>query len=436
MEELNKEEFDKLLATAPGGIAKLAFDDILTILYMTDAFYSLIKNVADKITARTPLALLRIVYSADIIFLTSQIASQKHRKDNRFSVKFRVLKQDGSFKWVMITGNKTEETYLSGNKTVPVYSCIAMDVTDFMVSYKKLEQKIEYQNKTNELSRDLYYEYEIATDTLSFNELFREIFGKDNIMPGFRSRLEKTETIHQDERPAINTIYNSMMRGRKQARFELRLIGKDGIPCWYICYASIIFDENRNPYKVVGKLSTTNPVTCEPVSEVYKPQLDSLTKVCTKESADMFISEAAKKQEADNMSALFLIDIRNYKVINEIRKITNGENVLTTIGGLLKNHFRTSDMIGRLGLSEFVVYMRNIPSDETVYIIAEKLCKAIEEIYSYSYTKNSISVSMGIALHKGGQEYPALLANANAALVMAKKASASSFEVFSGVNGS
>jgi hypothetical protein len=166
MEDSNNQELDKLLTLAPGGIAKLAFDDILTILYMTDSFYSLLKNAADKITAKSHLALLRIVYSADIIFVTQQIASQKHRKDNMFSVRFRVLQHDGRFKWVMVTGNKTEETYQSGSKTVPVYSCIATDVTDLMVSYKKLEQKIEYHDKITDLSKDIDFEYEIATDTL------------------------------------------------------------------------------------------------------------------------------------------------------------------------------------------------------------------------------------------------------------------------------
>jgi diguanylate cyclase (GGDEF)-like protein len=432
MDEINKQQFDQLLQSAPGGIAKLAFDDLLTILYATDTFYSLIKNVSDKIIAKAPLALLRIVYSADMIYVTQQLAAQKNRKDNMININFRTLQQDGSFKWVMITGNKTEETYASGSKTVPVYSCIAMDITYLMVKYRKLEQTNDYHRAINELSRDLYFEYEIATDTLSFQELFREVFGKDSVMPGFRKRLEKTNVIHPDERPAVVAIFNSVMSGRKQARFELRLITKDGTPAWYICYASIIFDENRNPYKVVGKLSTTNPVTKEIEKLQHIPRLDAMTGVCTKESAEIMISEAAAKQDENALSALMLVEIRNYKNLNEIRRTVSGENVLTTIGSLLKQRFRTSDVIGRCGLSEFVIYMKDLQSDQTVYEAAEQVCKSIETIYSYEHTKASISASIGIALQLGEADYQKMMTNANTALIMAKKTPTSTFEVFSG----
>lgn len=431
MEETNKQMLEALLKSVPGGIANLVFDDMLTILYASDNFYSLIKNVTDKTMIKAPISLLRMVYSADIISLTQQIASQKHRKDNMIDLNFRTLQQNGSFKWVMITGKKTEETYQAGSKTVPVYSCIAMDITNYMVNYKKLEQTNDYHRIISELSKEFFFEYEIATDTLSFSELFREVFGKDSTMVGFRNRLEKTKTIHSDELPAVISIYNSMMSGRKLARFELRLIPKNGKPTWYTCYASIIFDENKNPYKVVGKLSAMNIVDKEEEQSAYVPQLDATSNVCTKESAERMISEAASKQEEETLSVLMLIDIKNFKGINEIRRAIKGENIITTIGGVLKNNLRSSDIIGRLSLSEFVVYVKGLPSDKAAYELADQICNSIEALHSYEHRKSSISASIGLTLHKGAQEYATLIANANTALVMAKKISTSSFEVFS-----
>lgn len=431
MDEMNKEQIEQLLQSAPGGLAKLAFDDMLTILYATDTFYSLIKSVSDKIITKVPQALLRIVYSADIIHVTQQLAAQKHRKDNMISVNFRTLQQDGSFKWVMLTGNKIDETYQSGNKTVPVYSCIAIDITYLMLDYKKLEQQNDYHRAITELSKDLFFEYDIASDTLAFSELFREVFGKDAVLPNFRKRLDKTKMVHSDELPAVVAIYNSMMSGRKLARFEVTLISKDGTPLGYICYASIIFDENRNPYKVVGKLAIKNILSKEPDKPEYIPQRDSLTEVCTKESAEFLINEAMEKQSADSMSALFLIDIKNYKDINEIRRSIQGENILKTVADLMKTQFRSTDVIGRVGLSEFVVYMKDILSDQAVYEKADQLCELVEGIYSYGHFKNGLGVNIGIALQKGAKDYQTLLANANTALVMAKKQPGNSFEAFS-----
>jgi len=224
-----------------------------------------------------------------------------------------------------------------------------------------------------------------------------------------------------------------MMSGRKLARFEVRLIPKDGNPCWYTCYASIIFDENRNPFKVVGKLSIMNIAAKEyEDNSVRSPQLDSTTNVCTKDSAEYLISEATARQDEEALSALMVIEIRNYKGFNEIRRSIHGENIFATIGAVLKNHFRTSDIIGRLGLNEFVVYVKDLQSDRTIYELTDQLCNAVEEIHSYEHTKSGLTASVGIALHKGAIEYSTLIANANTALIMAKKIPTSSFEVFSG----
>jgi diguanylate cyclase (GGDEF)-like protein len=426
----NSFQIDQLLKTIPGGIAKIAYDDILTIVYATDEFYCLIQNATDPVKANKSMALLRMVYSADIIYVTQQIAAQKNRTDKMFSLNFRTLKPDGGFKWVMITGNLTSEVYQSGDKVVPVYSCIAMDISDHMLKYKQLEQTYNNQRTISELSRELVFEYDIASDTLEFTELFREIFGKESKMSNLRSRLEKTKLIHPDELVAVNKIFTSMMAGKKQVRFELRLIGKDGMPCWYICYASIIFDENRNPSKICGKLSVMNMK--KEKETAIKPQLDSLTKLCTKEATENLIMYAIGKQEAQSLSAMLLIEVRNNGAGNErMMAALGGDNVLVTIAGMLKARFRTTDIIGRIGMNEFLVYIKDLTSERIVLDYAEQLCKEVENIYGFQYTRNRISIDIGIAFQKGKhQEFQALLANAHTALTLAKKEVISSFEIF------
>jgi diguanylate cyclase (GGDEF)-like protein len=431
MSDKNKSNTDQLLADVPGGIAKLTMDDELTILYATDTFYSLIKNATDKINPQAPPALLRVVYSADIIYVTQQLAAQRRRKDNAFSINFRTLQPNGSFRWVMINGTRSEEVYQSDAKTFPVYSCIAMDVTDHMVKYKKLEQEFDYHRTISELSKELYFVYEIAADTLNFTPLFREVFVRDSEIKDFSKKLEKTKLIFPAELPAVIKIFKSMMSGKKQVRFEVRLISKEGVPTWYVCYASIIFDDNRNPYRVIGKLATTNPLRRELEPVAVLPQLDELTKVCTKECAEKLIIELLSKQEPESLSALMLLEVRNYKIINEIMKTTNGENILTTVAGFIKSKFRSTDIIGRMGTSEFAVFLKDIKMDRNAYEKAEQLCKEVEGLYSFEHIRNGLSISIGIAFTKGEQlDYPVLLVNAKTALVMAKKESSSSFEVF------
>jgi diguanylate cyclase (GGDEF)-like protein len=430
MDNLEKYQLEELFHSAPGSFLKLAMDDMLTILFAPETFFALIKKEADK-TPPDIKSLLKLVYSTDVIYVTQQLAAQKHRKDNMLRFQFRTLQSDGSFKWIMISGIKMQEIYSVGAKSVPIYACIAVDVTDFMLQFRRLEQLSDYNRAITELSKDLYFEYEIATDTLSFTEAFREKFGKEAIVQDFRERLKKTKIIHPEELPAVVKIFNSMMSGRKQVRFELRLIPKGGKPCWYICYASIIFDENKTPIKVVGKLSIVNHVVTEQEQLTLEPVLDSVTGVHTKESMELFMIEALKKQKKDSLSAFMLVEIRNYEDINEVRKTINGENILETSGAILREHIRTTDIIGRMAGGEFAILIKDIPTDRIAYDIAEQLCSALEAQYSYKHTKSGLIISIGIAFIKGEQDYQTILANASVALMLAKKVSTSSFEVYS-----
>ncbi len=431
MSDNNMGNMDQLLAAVPGGIAKLVLDDDLTILYATDTFYSLIRNATDKSNTKFAPALLRVVYSADIIYVTQQIAAQRRRRDNTVSINFRTLQPNGSFRWVMVNGTRSEEVYPSGGKVLPVYSCIAMDITDHMIKYKKLEQEFEYHRTISELSKELYFVYEIATDNLNFTPLFREVFNKESEIKGFSKRLEETKVVFPDELPAVIKIFKSMMSGKKQVRFELRLFTREGVPTWYICYASIIFDENKNPFRVIGKLATTNPLRRELEPVVLQPQLDELMKVCTKECAERLIKESLSKQVQESISALMLLEVRNYKSINEVMKLSNGQDILTAVAEHLKTKIRSTDIIGRFGVSEFIVFIKDIKIERNAYEKAEQLCKEIDTQYSFGHIRNKLSVSIGLAFTKGEQlDYPTLLINARTALVMAKKENTSAFEVF------
>lgn len=429
MSDIKRTNLDQILNALPGSHLRLALDDELTIVNATDTFYSLIDVDKNK-SYKLPNSILKTVYSADIIYYTRQITAQKLRNDNQLLLFFRILQKNGSLKWIMINGNKTEDTYQKQNATVPIYFCMASEVSDHMTEYRKLEQEIDYHRTILELSKELFFEYSIAADILSFSALFREVFGKESEMVEFSKRLEKTKLIHSADLPAVVKTYRSMMSGKKQIRQEFRMITRDGATAWYVCYASIIFDENKNPFKVVGKLAVINTSKEDPKKNTPNIQRDSLTKVYTKDTAENMIVENMSTQDSDALSALFMCEVRNYKGVNGVAQLVDGENVLSFIGEVLKKVFRATDIIGRIGLGDFVVYMKDISSERNAYEKAEYICREVNRLYSYDFNKNRVFISIGVTLVKGKSDYSTSMTNAKAAQAMTKKENSSSFEVF------
>lgn len=419
----NSKEITKDL---PCSLLQLALDDELTIVSANDAFFNLIDYKSDVL----PKSIFKLVYSADIIYFTQQVAEQKRRKDSQLILFFRVLQKNGNLKWIMINGNKTEENYQLQDKSLPIYFCTAVDMTLHMTGYKQMEQEIDNHRTILELSRELFFEYIIATDTLSFSEMFREIFNKESVFKNFSKRLEKTKVIHPNDLPLAVNTYRSMMGGKKQIRLEFRMLTKEGIYAWYVCYASFIYDENKNPYKVVGKLAQINKCGDDAEKSDAKIQMDSLTKVYSKDTAQCLISQSMSVQEPDSLSALLLCEVQNYKGANDLARLLESENILTKVAAIFKSLLRRTDVIGRIGLGDFVIYMKDIGSERVAYDIAEQICREVNSFNSYEFNKNRVFISIGIAFVLGKTDYIASLANAKTALDAAKINHGSSFEVF------
>lgn len=93
-----------------------------------------------------------------------------------------------------------------------------------------------------------------------------------------------------------------------------------------------------------------------------------------------------------------MIDIDGFKAVNDHHGHDVGDKVLTTIANMLRDHFRSDDLVCRLGGDEFLVICPETNTAGGVYI-AEQVCRAIQQqvISLENNTRWQGSVSMGVA---------------------------------------
>ena len=114
---------------------------------------------------------------------------------------------------------------------------------------------------------------------------------------------------------------------------------------------------------------------------------------------------------------LYMIDIDNFKDVNDQYGHPAGDKILVKIRELLREIFRDSDLIGRVGGDEFVVYSE---CGETK-TRAMKLLNGTEDFTKEG--EHRISVSIGIAASTGepDEEYQELFSKADQAMYRAKQ---------------
>lgn len=135
-----------------------------------------------------------------------------------------------------------------------------------------------------------------------------------------------------------------------------------------------------------------------------------------------FIDEALKRETAiaeryNVPFSLILVDLDNFKTINDIYGHDVGDKVLVSISKLLKENLRKADAIARWGGEEFLILLRNTKLSQALEV-AEKLRNLLcgTEIPSVP----PISASFGVAAYKKGESLDETLKRADLALYKAK----------------
>ena len=133
--------------------------------------------------------------------------------------------------------------------------------------------------------------------------------------------------------------------------------------------------------------------------------------------------------------ALFFMDLDNFKYVNDSLGHEAGDQLLIQTSQRLKDIFRSSDMVTRLGGDEFTVLIENTKGTDAsdIILLAEKLltrlAKSPISISGRSFTLNT---SIGIArFPEDGQDSDTLLRNADTAMYSAKRSGKNRYALFS-----
>ena len=160
-----------------------------------------------------------------------------------------------------------------------------------------------------------------------------------------------------------------------------------------------------------------------------KSQIDEMTSLFNKMTVEKLITKTLKEHE-DGLHALMMIDIDNFKSVNDVYGHTMGDHVISVVAGVISSQFRSTDYVGRVGGDEFAVLMGDIPSREIALIKAENLVNLVKCKENLSIPEN-ISISVGMAF-SGPEDhcYDDLAAKADQALYVSKKSGKGRYSIY------
>ena len=156
---------------------------------------------------------------------------------------------------------------------------------------------------------------------------------------------------------------------------------------------------------------------------------DVLSSLLNKAACEEAVKDYLKWGQNKTGCALVMLDIDDFKQVNDTQGHYIGDMLLQKVGGMLKQQFRTSDVVARFGGDEFVAFLKDCADP----LFVEKKCQSIQqELCCISQQQRfAVTCSMGCVYAKAGQkvDFVQLLKQADRALYEAKHSGKNAYEL-------
>ncbi len=212
---------------------------------------------------------------------------------------------------------------------------------------------------------------------------------------------------------------------------DYRLRGDNGTFVWYS--ATVIFLNSRSEegLKIIGYIKNIDERKRQEIKILNESQEDGLTGLFNKKVTESMIGGFLNAEGHSGRHALIMVDVDNFKAINDSFGHAQGDVALTRVSQQLKHLFRNSDIVGRVGGDEFLILMKNVSDMDSLF---EKL--RLMEIYFHEIRLSDPSYrvhgSVGVSLFPDdGNDYSTLFEKADTALYYSKAHGKDQFCLFS-----
>ena len=415
-----REEFDTL-----GGLALLHYDQWLTIVHVSPWFSTVLGYTPQELTEQSRGQLARLVFPEDVRHVRKLLTAQL-KKGKTAKCEFRMVRKDGSRVWVHAKGalilDSDGESYLQ---------CMVMDVSHMAAARDELEKILKRHEIIMDQSNDIIFEWDAAGDHMTYSSNWEKKYGYRPVSGHFCEALPQKSHIHPQDIPAIREMMRALKEGPVYREQIFRLADNDGRYRWSKARATSLADEQGCVYKVVGLLMDIDAERRAVAVLEEEAQRDGLTRLYNKNAGRHKIEAILADMDPEELGAMLIIDMDNFKQINDSYGHLFGDSVLRAFAGELGKLFRAGDILSRIGGDEFLVFMGHIPSPKVAQERAGFIIDACHRIFSENQVAFDPSCSIGIALAgQDGHTYETLFKKSDMALYLAKSMGKNIFAMY------
>lgn len=405
-----------IISNLPCGVCEVAFDKHFTLLYGNESFFLLYGRTPEQMREELQNRLEGTVFPEDLPRVRQTVDKAHNTGKDSFEAEHRIVRRDGSLIWGLIRGSFFDG---NGGKTM---HCVIVDITQ----RKQMEQELRINEERFRIALEqmdnTIFDYNIRTRVMNHAYKSAEVYGLTKEMENVPESLVENGTIHPDSVPGYLEMYRKICAGAPGASSVVQTRLTTGRYVWRKITMTNIFDCDGKAVRAIGILEDIDEQKRR--EELLRNQMerDTLTGLFNKGATEAHIQTYLSQAPADEYNALLIIDIDDFKSVNDRYGHLYGDRVLAESARRISALFYADDIIGRIGGDEFAVFIKRMRDAASVWKKAAEVCGAFAEEFNFNGIITSVSCSVGTAAAPtDGKTFEELYQKSDIALYEAKR---------------
>ena len=421
--------FQTMLNAVPAGIViyEMSADGIMAT-YFNDTAATMLGYTREEYERRTRKDSFEMVYDADWPGVQRKLDTL-FAKESGTTVQYRAADSGGRLIWLRADLRVMDR--MDGSVR---FSTVLLNV-DEEVRHRDQERLREERYRIiAEVAAARTFDYDVERDVMVLSENFGETGQKEQVITGYLSHLDLGRTAAEPAAQAkFRAAIRKALKSPKSGDYEYQADFDGRGYRWYRIHYVTMADMSGKVYRALGSLDDIQKEKEEVADLRDAASHDSLTGLLNRKAFDNACKQVIGEARPKWKGAFFIIDLDDFKGVNDRYGHAVGDDVLRKVADCLQNSFRKHDFVVRMGGDEMAVFMTDITGPRAVIRKGRAICQEIGEIHVDGlYSPLSVSVGMALYPDQAG-DMEELYEKADMALYQAKSFGKNQAMLFDGV---
>ncbi len=422
--ELNMESFGSMVNNIIAGICFFEYEDgKLTPVFINEGLFRMLgysRAQGMKYVNKVEMSII----PEDLPSFRQAIADVL-KDDGAVDVEFRTVTGSGGLRWLHVRGNLYAR---EGNRYTIV--TVVQDISERKSVEEELKQQAERLHILSEAEGEKIMDYNAKTDVMVIKSSGDYSIAGELIQNKYMEKFDDT-SIYEEDVAYYKSVMEGLLKSPKHDTIEFRIKWFDEEYTWYQANLTSLLGAEGYVTRIVGRMINIQERKLKELELLLRAEKDGLTGLYNKEATVQLIQNAISERNGGALNALMIIDLDNFKEVNDLMGHSQGDKVLIETANILNDVFKGGDIVGRIGGDEFLVFMKNLNSIFDADCMAGKIVKNVHYSYDCPEQQVQVSCSVGVAVFPyHGSDYEELFNKADKALYTAKANGKSGYRLY------